>query len=212
VIEETISTAQAVRFYDRLGRRHDWAERYESRAKQRALQLLELAPGLRVLDAGIGTGHDLARIATAVQPGGVAIGLDISATMLGVSRLRSSAALLRADCGTLPIASASLDRVFSAYVLDLVRLDGIAATLVEFHRVLRPGGLMALASLTSGVDPLSRTVVRLWTAMYARRPVALGGCRPVELTEAAEQAGFHVTLCEVVVQLGVPSEVLLARR
>jgi ubiquinone/menaquinone biosynthesis C-methylase UbiE len=212
VFEETISTAQAVRFYDRLGRRHDWAERYEGRAKRRALQLLDLAPGLRVLDVGTGTGFDHARIADAVRPGGLAAGLDLSTTMLAISGKRSDAPLVRADGRALPVATTSVDRVFSAYVLDLIPSSGIAVALEEFHRVLRPGGLLALASLTDGVGPLSRTVVRLWTALYARRPALLGGCRPVELTEPAEDAGFHVVSCEVVVQLGVPSEVLLARR
>jgi len=212
VLEETISTTTAVRFYDRLGRRHDLAERYEGRAKRRALELLDLTPGLRVLDVGTGTGLDHARIADAVQPGGLAVGLDLSTTMLAVSRERSEAPLVRADCRVLPIATGSVDRLFSAYLLDLIPSAGITLALEEFHRVLRPGGLLALASLTDGVGPLSRTVMRLWNATYARRPALLGGCRPVELTEPVEDTGFHVLSCEVVVQLGVPSEVMLARR
>jgi ubiquinone/menaquinone biosynthesis C-methylase UbiE len=212
VLDETISTATAARFYDRLGRRHDVAQHYEGRAKHRALELLDLAPGLRVLDVGAGTGLDNAQIADAVRPGGVAVGLDLSTTMLTVSRKRSDAPLVQADCRALPITTASIDRIFSAYVLDLIPTTGITQALEEFHRVLRPGGLLTLASLTDGVGPLSRTVMRVWNATYARRPALLGGCRPVELTEPVEDAGFRVLTCEVVVQLGVPSEVLLARR
>ena len=76
MIEETISTEAARRFYDRLGVGHDRAEIYEGQAKGRGLTLLDLRPGQRVLNAGVGTGREHGDIQQRIEPEGVAVGLD----------------------------------------------------------------------------------------------------------------------------------------
>ena len=55
------STRRLARLYDLLGRRHDWAERYEARAKALALEALRLAPGQWVLDVGCARRSEPAR-------------------------------------------------------------------------------------------------------------------------------------------------------
>lgn len=212
VIENTISRAAARRFYDRLGAGHDLAERYEGRAKGRAVEQLGLAPGQHVLSAGVGTGKEHALIKAAVEPGGVAFGVDVSRVMLGLTRAHTGAPLCAADVRDLPFASSVFDRVFSSYVLDLIPLADLPRVLAELRRVLRPGGRLALVSLTEGVGPASRAVVALWKLVYAVSPVACGGCRPLELARLVSDAGFSDVRREAVVQLGVPSEVLLAAR
>ena len=47
IINDTISATTARRIYNRLGLIYDWAERFESHAKELALAWLELAPGQR---------------------------------------------------------------------------------------------------------------------------------------------------------------------
>jgi demethylmenaquinone methyltransferase/2-methoxy-6-polyprenyl-1,4-benzoquinol methylase len=210
MIEETISPEAARRFYDRLGQGQDWTERYEGRAKQLALTKLELSPGQQVLNIGIGTGHTQTQIEQAITPGGTSFGLDLSPVMLHLTQQRSNALLCEGNACRLPFAGASFDRLFAAYVLDLIGAEDLPGLLAECRRVLRLGGRLVLVSLTEGVNLPSRLLVGLWKAAYAVSPVACGGCRPVQLAGLVKEAGFSRVEREVVVQLGVPSEVIVA--
>jgi ubiquinone/menaquinone biosynthesis C-methylase UbiE len=211
MIEKTISTKQALKFYNRLGAGHDWAERYEGRAKRQALTRLNLTPGQHVLNAGIGTGQIQSEIEAAVSPDGVTFGLDLSPVMLGVTRRRiGSTSLCESDVLHLPFAPNSFDRIFSSYLFDLLPLNELPALLAGFRRVLRPGGRMVLVSLTEGVTPPSKAVVGLWKMAYAVSPVACGGCRPLQLANLVHEAGFNQVHREVVVQLAIPSEIIVA--
>lgn len=212
MIQNTISRESAQQVYDRIGALHDWAEHYEGRAKARALDLAGFAPGQRVLDVGVGTGDVHRAIQAAVEPGGMAIGLDISSVMLQLTRRRTGAPVCLADASHLPIAPASLDRLFVAYTLDLVPYRELQGLLRDFLRLLKPCGRMSIVCLTEGVDRSSRLLVSAWKAVYAANPVACGGCRPLQLADLVEQAGFQEVHREVVVQLGVPSEVISAVR
>jgi demethylmenaquinone methyltransferase/2-methoxy-6-polyprenyl-1,4-benzoquinol methylase len=210
MIKETISSKAARQFYDRLGIGHDLAERYEGRAKKLGLERLELAPGQRVLNVGVGTGQEHRNINGAVTPGGVAFGLDLSGVMLNLTQDRTGTPLTETDARRLPYATASFDRLFSTYVLDLIPARDLPGLLAEFRRVLKPGGRLVLVSLTEGVDLPSRAVVGLWKLAYAVSPVACGGCRPVQLTKLVRNAGFSRVERQVIVQLAIPSEVVMA--
>jgi demethylmenaquinone methyltransferase/2-methoxy-6-polyprenyl-1,4-benzoquinol methylase len=137
------------------------------------------------------------------------LGVDISPVMLRLTRARSGASLARSDARALPYTSASFDRVFSAYLLDLLPAADLPAQLTEFQRVLRPGGRVALVSLTEGISAPSRLLIGAWKLAYRASPVFCGGCWPLQLTTSARAAGFQVVAHEVLVQLGVPSEVLI---
>src|SRR5262249_36268342 len=130
--------------------------------------------------------------------------------MLELTRGRAGTSLCRADARRLPFATASFDRLFSSYVLDLIPAADLPGLLAEFRRVLRPGGRLALASLTAGADPLSRAVIAAWKLAYRASPLLCGGCRPLRLDSLVQRAGFTTVAREVIVQLGVPSEVLVA--
>jgi ubiquinone/menaquinone biosynthesis C-methylase UbiE len=205
---ETISRDEARRIYDRLGRRLDRADRFEGRAKALALDLLGTAPGQRVLHVGVGTGAEHAALQRAVAPQGLVVGCDLSRGMLQLTRARADTPLCEGDAARLPLRPDQFDRLFSAYMLDLIPLAEIPLVLAEFRRVLRPGGRIVLVSLTTGADPLSRMFVAAWTLAYRLDPRRLGGCRPLTLAELLSQAGFAVER-HVVVQRGFPSEVLV---
>jgi demethylmenaquinone methyltransferase/2-methoxy-6-polyprenyl-1,4-benzoquinol methylase len=204
------SPGDARRFYDLLGERYDWFSGYEARAKSCALGHLELEAGQRVLNVGLGTGKEHAVIQAAVGSRGAAFGLDLSPRMLAAAYKRTQAPLCQADGGRLPFAGDSFERLYCAYVLDLVAHADLAGWLGEFRRVLRPGGRLALVSLTEGVDRSSRAFVSIWKLAYALSPVTCGGCRPLQLSELVRQAGFERVERQVVVQLGIPSEVIVA--
>lgn len=211
MIQETLSTERVRRFYDWLGPRHDLGARFERRAKQRALDLLAAAPGERVLNPGAGTGKEQEALARAVEPGGVAVAVDISPVMLRLTRARAGGPVCAADARRLPFAAGAFDALYCSYMLDLMPAPALPLLLAEFRRVLRPGGRLALVSMTQGVDRLSRALIALWQLLYRASPIFLGGCRPIRLEPQARGAGLEIVAREVIVQGGVPSEVLLAR-
>ncbi|MAG36641.1 MAG: hypothetical protein CL878_10440 [Dehalococcoidia bacterium] len=212
MIQNTISREAARRYYDRLGTYHDWAERFEGRAKACALTLLDLTPGTQVLNVGVGTGKEQAQLASALAPDGVAVGLDVSPVMLHLARSRTRTPVCLGDVRRLPFVSASFDCLFAAYVLDLLPAQDLPNLLHDFRRVLAPGGRLALVTLTEGVTLPSRALVALWKMAYAISPEVCGGCRPLRLACLVEHAGLRLATRDVVVQWGVPSEVIVAIR
>ncbi len=207
---DTVDVRQARRIYDRWGARYDWAERFESKAKDRVFDLLDPRPGMHILELGPGTGRLLTRIRGAVAPSGLAVGADLSPVMARLAHERSGAPTVIADGRRLPFADGVFDGAASCFVLDLIPASDLPQVLGELHRVLRPGGRLATATLTEGVGMASRALVAAWKAAFAVSPTLCGGCRPLRNAERARQVGFRDVHTETVVQLAVPSEVLVA--
>jgi ubiquinone/menaquinone biosynthesis C-methylase UbiE len=210
MIEETISAQKAQKYYDRLGARYDWAAAFESRAKERALALFAPSRGEMLLNVGAGTGLEHQILHDKATPGGAAVGLDLSFVMSTLTRSRSGAPVCQADAGWLPFENSSFDGVYCAYTLDLIPTAHFPKILNEIRAVLKPGGRIALLSLTEGIDFSSRAIVAAWKLAYAISPISCGGCRPLRMQERLQNAGFKTIHREVIVQMGVPSELILA--
>jgi ubiquinone/menaquinone biosynthesis C-methylase UbiE len=97
-------------------------------------------------DVGCGTGRALPALREAVGPDGVIIGLDLTPQMMAKASARGWAGradlLTLADARALPLATASVDAIFAAGLLN--HLPEPAAGLAELARVTRPGGLLIL--------------------------------------------------------------------
>jgi ubiquinone/menaquinone biosynthesis C-methylase UbiE len=210
--DKTLPTSAVQRFYDRIGSRYDWFEFYEGRAKERAHEALELANDLRILSVGVGTGKELDQIIPMISPEGLAYGLDISPVMLHLTQQRTAAWVCQADARQLPYANQSFDRLYAAYVLDLLPLADIPDLVNDFFRVLKSGGRMVILALTEGVDLPSRALVAIWKGIFELNPTMCGGCRPLRLLDIVRVAGFKQVEREVIVQLGVPSEIIIATK
>ena len=208
--EGQFTSVTAQRFYDALAARYDWFSLYEARAKRLAVDYLEVTPGQAVLNVGLGTGKYYQEVQALLGERGLAAGIDLSMSMLEVARSRKLTDLAQSEGAWLPFATGSFDRLLCTYVLDLVPLADLSCWLVEFRRVLKPGGRMVLVSLTEGINLLSRGFVTVWKLAYRLSPMACGGCRPLQLAGLARQAGFVTVDHQVVVQYGVPSELLVA--
>ncbi|MEM6581304.1 MAG: methyltransferase domain-containing protein [Pseudomonadota bacterium] len=111
--------------------------------KHNSYELLELASGDKVLDAGCGLGVDVLRMAQAVGPTGLVLGVDSSEHLLSLARAErentsSSAHFLLCDLSGLPLADASFQKVRVDRVLQHVARP--AAALSEMVRVLATKG------------------------------------------------------------------------
>ena len=211
-----LSVSEAQAYYDRLGRWLDSQGFYENPATDDLLAHARFADALSVFEFGCGTGAFAARlIHECLPPSAAYTGCDVSPVMVGLASQRlqaysGRATVLRTDGRVaFPLPGRSADRVVSTYVLDLLSEDDIRAFFTEAHRVLVPGGMLCLASLTEGVGPLSRAVSSLWTALFRLRPSVVGGCRPVRLDAYADRNRWQTAHRRTVTPFGVPSEVLI---
>jgi len=112
-----------------------------------ALASLDITPGMRVLDAGCGTGEALAWLAQLVGAGGLAAGIDLATAHLGAARAKVAhgsgrAVLLQGDLGNPPLAVGGFDLVWSANTLNHFRES--LATLRSLKSLVRAGGRIAL--------------------------------------------------------------------
>ena len=117
-----------------------WWYRGMHSSLRRAINDLKLPINARILDAGCGTGGNLAWLEQTAP----AFGIDLSATALSHACAKTSAALVRADVSALPFGSGRFDVVVCLDVLyhDCVLDDEKA--LLELHRVLSPLGWLIL--------------------------------------------------------------------
>ena len=107
--------------------------------RRRAMSILDLKPGERVLLVGIGTGADLPLLPEGAQ----AIGIDPSPDMLARARAKlplpgRAVTLIQADAQLLPAAGATFDAAVLNLILSVVP-DG-ARCWQETLRAVRPGG------------------------------------------------------------------------
>jgi SAM-dependent methyltransferase len=107
---------------------------------------LALAPGDRVLDVACGTGN---LAIPAARQGCIVTGVDIAPNLLTQARERAAAENLNAtfdegDAEALPYADATFDAVITMFGAMFAPRPEIVAA--EFARVLKPGGLLAMAN------------------------------------------------------------------
>jgi ubiquinone/menaquinone biosynthesis C-methylase UbiE len=108
-------------------------------------ELLRLESGQTVLDVACGPGNTTRRMLAEVGERGLAVGLDASASMLARAVADTShpaAAYVRADAVALPFRDGVFDAVSCFAALYLI--DDPFGALREMHRVLAPGGRLAL--------------------------------------------------------------------
>jgi SAM-dependent methyltransferase len=105
---------------------------------------LELKPGMRVLDAGCGTGEALTWLAGEVAPSGTAVGIDLAAAHVAVARRRTCANIevRQGDLLTAQFEPASFDFIWCVNTINHLR-DPIQG-LTKLSALLRRGGRIAL--------------------------------------------------------------------
>ena len=99
-----------------------------------------LAPSLRILDAGCGTGFNLVHYGAA--PGRNVFGLDLTMEALQWVRKRGITRITQASAAEIPFESEAFDLVFSFDVLQQLPSSLDEQAIREMHRILRPGGYL----------------------------------------------------------------------
>lgn len=100
------------------------------------------ADGRLILDAGCGAGGLLKSLAAA-WPAANPVGLDLDPLAAALAHRASLRPAAAGSVNALPFAGATLDAIVSADVICHRAVDQ-AASLREFHRCLKPGGILVL--------------------------------------------------------------------
>lgn len=168
-----------------------------------ALDLVAVKPGADVLDVCTGPGTlalQAARTARRV------VGVDFSRRMLDEAARRKADArldnveLLEADGQALPLADSSFDAAFSMF--GVIFFPDRSKGLREIHRVLRPGGKVAISSWRPfvHVPPIKAAFEILVELMpelpFGKSKAPLG--EPEEVQAELEGAGFGSVRVELV--------------
>ncbi len=182
-----LDAVQARRAYDRIGRFQD-VQLYETRALDALVAAGRFAEARSVVEIGCGTGALARRLLLHELPGEARyLGVDLSPHMVEIARARLAQFEARAEvqlgdaASGLPLERGRADRVVAAYVLDLLSPERTQAVLAEAARVLAPGGLLCLCSLTCGRGLAGRALSAAWERLWRLRPGLVGGCRPTDV-------------------------------
>jgi ubiquinone/menaquinone biosynthesis C-methylase UbiE len=152
-------------------------------AQDEVVTKLRDAGSRRIADIACGTGILTARLCNELRPDEV-YGVDMSDGMLEQAKARSSRVRwMKGPAERLPFEDASLDAVVTTSAFHF--FDQPAA-MREFHRVLAPGGLAAVATI---VPPLPKALDRF----VSKDAGVLHSPRPAEMRTLFTDAGFTVT-------------------
>lgn len=174
--------------------------------------LADLSPGQDVLDLGSGGGLDVLLSARRVAPAGTAYGVDMTPEMLELARRNQAAAgvdnavFLQGTIEEVPLPDAAVDVVISNCVVNLSPDKPAVAR--EAHRVLRPGGRLAISDivLLRPVRAELAPVVALWTGCIS------GALHVEEYVEILTAAGFVDAGVEITRRYGRAELVELAEQ
>ncbi len=153
-----------------------------------AILSLGLRDGMRLLDAGCGTGEMLQRLRDAAGPASHAVGLDLSAAHVRAARetVDGSITVMQGDLMTAALPRASFDLIWSANTLN--HLHDPVAGLRRLTTLLRTGGRIAIGQSSllpelyfawdSRLERLTRDAVRrYYETRYGLEERDLDGAR-----------------------------------
>ena len=152
--------------------------------------MADLHEGEVVLDLGSGGGIDVLLSARRVGPTGKAYGLDMTDEMLELARENQRKAgvtnveFLKGEMEEMPLPDGSVDVIISNCVVNLS--PDKDKVLAEAHRVLKPGGRLAIADIVARGDVPEelRRSLEAWAGCVA------GALEEGEYRAKLESAGF----------------------
>ncbi len=184
----TADSEHSLRSYQRIAPFYDLLDLPFELARYRSIRPL-LFEGLtgRLLDAGVGTGRNIAFY----PPGSEVVGIDLSPAMLrrAARRLKQSAQnvrLMEMNLTELAFADGYFDAAVASFVFCTMPQDARLAALRELRRVVKPDGRVRLLEYAPPQTRFGRLLARLWQPWadwaFAAR---LGHDIEVELSETS---------------------------
>lgn len=189
-----------------------WSRLTESKAAKIVLDLAEIEDGKVILEIACGTGIVFKQIVKK-NPGGKNIGMDLSPDMLGKAKKRlkkvaGNFELKEGDVLDLNFQDGSFDLVINNYMIDLMPAETFDKIAQEFHRVLKPNGIVIISTFSFG----RKKIHKIWHWIAKKFPGLLTGCRPVSFGEYLMKAGFRIVKDLEISQNTFPSEIIKATR
>ena len=177
-----------------------------ARSAEEFVERLDIPAGARVLDLACGTGNTAIPLA---RRGAQVTGVDIAPNLLAQARERAAAEGLKitfeeGDAEELSYSDASFDAVVSMFGAMFAPQHELVAK--ECARVLKPGGLLAMANWTPG--GFAGQMFRV-TARHAGAP--LGIAPPVHwghakiVRDRLASSFEHVELENIVIEFDIPA-------
>jgi len=156
--------------------------------REHAVRHLNLSPGERVLEVGVGTGLGLPSYPRSCE----IVGIDLSDGMLNKCRQRidvyglKQVKVMRMDAGAMEFADDSFDAVMAAYVVTAV--PDYRKVMLEMIRVCKPGGRIILLNHFSNGNPLIAAIEKVISPLCKQL-----GWR-TDLSLASVLDGTHLTV------------------
>lgn len=175
-------------------------------ARRRAIGMLELRPGDRVLEVGVGTGLSFPFFPSDCR----VIGVDISRHMLARARERAHGAgggLVEGDVGELPFRDGVFDAVLAPFVVSAV--PDPVAMMRQINRVTRPDARVVLLNHFASGHPIVNAMERAITRTTAR---SLGFHADFQVEPVLQRAGWEIESAERVPPLGYWTALRVADR
>ncbi len=161
--------------------------------------LLDLRPGMELLEVGIGTGLSLPRLPRHISITGVDLSekmLEQAAKRLERERLEESVRLLKMDATHLDFPDNSFDRVLAAYFISTV--PDPVKVVYEMKRVCRPGGYLVFLNHFKHENPVISTLERIGSPMFYR----LGFRTDLDIHELVKECDLEIEILERIDFLG----------
>ena len=216
----TLSPEEARHHYQANAEKQDAQAWYEDEAFRVLIACSDFGLANDVFEAGCGTGRLAEILLHEHLPSNARYtGVDIAPAMLARAgkRLAPFAPQVTLKPGDVTLGltagTATYDRVIATYLFDLLSPAHSRNLIREFHRILRPDGLLCLTSLAPETSDGDTTIVtQIWRLVQRRWPWAVGGCRPVELRPLLDAKLWQIVTHETVSPRGLTSEILVARK
>ncbi len=114
--------------------------------RRTALRRAGLCAGMNVLDVAMGTGLVAREELEITGPSGSVTGVDPSPGMISQSTQNPALKIVMGRAEELPLASAHYDFLSMGYALR--HISDLLKAFREFHRVLKPGGILCILEIT----------------------------------------------------------------
>lgn len=166
--------------------------------REMAPQLLELFPGAKLLEVGVGTGLSLHRLPRNIE----LTGIDLSQKMLEKARERvqelklDHVQLLKMDATRLELPDNQFDRVLAAYFISTV--PDPVKVVEEMKRVCKPGGYLVFLNHFLNENAAIGLLERVFSPLFYR----IGFNTDLDLHKLMQDTGLEIETKEDIDFLG----------